>query len=158
MTNLYRVIETDLFERSEGLQVGDIVSVTECDNTPYCLTHVGKIPIKLENLEQVADPESLFVPKEVKHEFTFGQRIALKGSDSFHKRARYFVGYQAEGRLVTTQTDPKFTDKICTYVWRSEQLSAGIEPYVEPIVKVEPIELTVAELSEMLGQPVKVVQ
>ena len=111
LTNLYRVTETDDYDVTHsGIEVGDLVCITEGDDSP--LVETGGIPspyqyeglwsMDLDSLEPVVDHESCFEPawSDVvgENRFPTGTEVYINNSKNV---VCFILGYTAEGLAIT---------------------------------------------------------
>ena len=142
--NLYRIrTYLDEDDVTQGLAIGDVVSVDEDSDFPYCNIHTRglRYPLRATQLEPLTQQEvnDLFEPQAPKkHEFTYGQRVVIEESQQEY----YCLGYTSEGRLITTR---KPYDLEHVFTW-CKLYSDEAQPYVPPKVK-----LTVERLNADYG-------
>ena len=111
LTNLYRVTETDDYDVTHsGIEVGDLVCITEGDDYPLVETggipspyqHEGLWSMDLDSLEPVVDHESCFESTVsdvvLENRFPTGTEIYVNNN----KDAMCFIlGYTAESLAIT---------------------------------------------------------
>ena len=143
--NLYRIrTYLDEDDVTQGLAIGDVVSVDEDSDFPYCNIHTRglRYPLRATQLEPLTQQEvnDLFEPQAPKkHEFTYGQRVVIEESQQEY----YCLGYTSEGGVITTRKPYNLDD---VSVW-CKDYSDDAQPYVEPKVK-----LTAERLDAVYGK------
>ena len=156
--NLYRIrTYLDEDDVTQGLAIGDVVSVDEDSDFPYCNIHTRglRYPLRATQLEPLTQQEvnDLFEPQAPKkHEFTYGQRVTRQDGC-----IRCFVAYTSDGNIITNHdVEPKVATYLAprSIIWSLEDSKQFIA-YVKPPVHKE---LTMSELEEALGYKVKIVK